>query len=64
MIIQETFGFFAQKSGPKCCDKCGDVETILFLEIEILDVSNVRNDNASERERRTENRSDQQIGLR
>lgn len=63
MIIQETFGFFAQKSGPKCCDN-GDVETILFLEIEILDVSNVRNDNASERERRTENRSDQQIGLR
>ena len=63
MIIQKTFDFFAQKSRSKCCDN-GDVETILFLEIEILDVSNVGNDNTSEREKRTENRSDQQIGPR
>lgn len=50
------YAIIARILNSKFCNYA-DVETILFLETEILDVPNLEKDNENERDRETESRS-------
>ena len=54
--IKKTIPIIGRNLRPKYCNY-GEVETILFFESVILDMSNVEKDNTSRREERTESRS-------
>lgn len=61
MCITGGFSYFPRYENIRKCNSkfCNytDVETILFLETEILDVPNLEKNNENERDRGTESRS-------